>query len=161
MIVARRAGHGCATLNGPERDGVAVLNEAQDPVVIGLNGVRSEARRDLSAHFEGVRDLGDAPDGGLGREIEALAHIAIGELVQGVLAKDMVRKTLLGQPGAGFVATAQRVAEGLGLLPRGLELDRCDQLLASRMDGADPEGNRAFLRRLNPAVSGAQIGKTF
>ena len=59
LVLAHHDGHDQATLNRPQADRTAILDEADYPIVVRLGGVGAEDWGDFAADLESVGNLGD------------------------------------------------------------------------------------------------------
>lgn len=134
-----------------------VAQEPHDPIVIGLGGVPPKSAHALSfvGPLRGVRvcDLGDAPDGSLGRKTKPRAGFGVGQLVQIILAHFTRSMGAFGQPITRRIATLQRLAKHLPLGARRLQLDVGDEFHSSSIDETAPYGKERHISEpVNPSV---------
>ena len=118
----------------------AALPPALGRRIVGLAEPASGESR-----LEGVGDLGDGAYHGLGRQAEALLHLAVGHAVQVVLTERVRREAFGGEPRAGRVAALQGLPQGDFLIGCGLELYRGHELHSSGIEAA-PTGCKNGLR---------------
>lgn len=110
-------------LQRPERDR-SVRTETEEAGVIGLGGVLLEpAGLVLLSGLVRVGDLGNAADGRLGAEAEALARLAVDQSVEFELSEDTRLNGLLGNPSACFVAALKGGSEERNLVSAGKQSD--------------------------------------
>lgn len=107
LVLTHYNGNYNATFDGPQTDRAAVFDETNDPIIIGLRGIHAEDRCNLAVDLEGIRHLGDRPDGGLSGQTESAAYLDISQFVQVVLPERLSIEPSLGQPGTGFITARQ------------------------------------------------------
>lgn len=121
-------------LDGPQVDGVSALDEADNPIVIGLRRIGPEDRRNLAVDFEGVGDFSDGPHCCLCRQFEALPQIGISKMVKVKLAERAVLKPHPRQPRRRIIAALQCHPESRSILGGRQKLDGGDQLHLSNIE---------------------------
>jgi len=130
LVLAHHDRDGDAAFNGPQTDRAAVLNEADNAVVVGLGSVFAEHRRRLAADLEGVGDLGDRAHSGLSGQTEAPTHVGVSQFVQIVLPEDLTVEADAGKPRARLVAAGKRRSQADGLFARRQHLQGSNKLQA-------------------------------
>lgn len=138
LVLAHYDRNGDAPLDGPDTDRSAVLDEADNAVVVGLGGVGAEMPLRLAIQLVGVGYLADATDRRLSRQSETLPHFDISDLVQRVLPECRGVPGKRRKPVARLVAARQRRHQAFGLGGRRHKLHGGNQLHAIKNRGGFP-----------------------
>ena len=105
-LLAHHDRDGDTPLDGPEVDCGAILNEADNAIVVGLGCILAEDWRNAAVDLKGICDLGDGTDGRLSGETEPLPHF---EGCKPVCAGHTIRRrTFFSKPVAASHVQAPR-----------------------------------------------------
>ena len=156
LVLTRDVGNLLPSGYRPNRDRL-VIDEAKDAVVIGLSREAPEGALRFPVELIGVRHLGDAAHGNLGRQVEHPARVAVRQLVQVELPEFLRLPRFGGEEVARLIATLKRLAEQFLLLWRGFQLDVGDQLHVIKYGNVrvlcQPQQRPHFLCQLKQTVS--------
>jgi hypothetical protein len=118
LVLAGHAGDFLPTANRPNRDGV-VVNEAENAVIVGMGGKAAERALRCPIALIGIGHVSYAAHGGLRRQVEHLACVAVSQLAQIELSEFARLPSLGREKVARLITTLKRLAKQFLLLWRG------------------------------------------
>jgi len=122
MICRHHDGNEGSTLKGQDGHAVEAL-PTQDTLVIDHGSVRSKLRLDAPVPLISLADLGNGPDGHLGREPEGVSNLTIDDLLELHLVSGLFPARSLCDMITGDIEPLHRGLERLELLRARPELD--------------------------------------
>jgi hypothetical protein len=128
LMLTHRNRNGDPAFQRPDAHSIPANDEPNNATVVGLRGIGSKHRSDIAVGREGIRNLGDAPNGRLGREFESTPQFGVGQFMQVELPERLAVMPDTRQPSASLIAPHQRIHQAIRLRTGGEHLDRSNKL---------------------------------
>ena len=160
LVIAHHDGQHQATFQGPQADRSAVLDEAQNTIVVGLRRVGPKDRGNFSVDLEGVRHFGNRSHGRLSRQTESVPDLPVEHLVHVVLAPGVGAMAGIRKPRRRLIAARQRRPQAFSLIRRRQELHGGNQFHNVKYGAllTQSQARRAYAR---PAIPPLPEGRGF